>query len=141
MNSPSSLTKRASWVSLEDHFEKIQDLHLRDLFAQDPTRGKSFCVESVGIYLDYSKNRITKETLDGLFSLADESGLKAAIEAMFRGEAINITENRSVLHTALRAPRDSHIEVDGRNVVPDVHEVLDRMGEFCDRVRSGAWKG
>jgi glucose-6-phosphate isomerase len=141
MNSPTSLTKRASWVSLEDHFEKIQGLHLRDLFAQDPARGKTYSVESVGIYLDYSKNRITKETLDALFSLADESGLRASIEAMFRGDAINITENRSVLHTALRAPRDARIEVDGRNVVPDVHEVLDRMSDFCNRIRSGAWKG
>lgn len=141
MNSVAPLTKRASWRSLQDHFAKIQGQHLRELFAQDPSRGRTLGVEAVGIYLDYSKNRITQETLKHLFALAQESGLRSAIEAMFRGDAINITENRAVLHTALRASRDANVQVGGKNVVPDVYEVLDRMGDFCNRVRSGAWKG
>jgi len=141
MNSVAPLTSRASWRSLKDHFAKIQGQHLRELFAQDPSRGRTLGVEAVGIYLDYSKNRITQETLGHLFALAEESGLRSAIEAMFRGDAINITENRAVLHTALRASRDANVQVGGKNVVPDVYEVLDRMGEFCNRVRSGAWKG
>jgi len=135
------LTQRPSWKALQDHFQKIKGVHLRELFAEDPSRGRHFSIEAQGIYLDYSKNRITTETLSLLCALADESGLRGAIESMYRGDAINITENRAVLHTALRAPRNARIEVDGRNVVPDVHEVLDRMGAFCRRVRSGEWKG
>ena len=116
-------------------------MHLRDLFADDPKRGERMTAEAAGIYLDYSKNRITDETLKLLFQLAEESGLRARIDAMFRGEKINITENRAVLHVALRAPRGASIVVDGENVVPQVHAVLDKMAEFSDRVRSGAWKG
>lgn len=141
MTGVSPLTKRSSWGSLQKHFQEIRSVHLRELFAQDPSRGKNFAIDAVGIYLDYSKNRVTQETLKGLFALADESGLRPAIEAMFRGDAINITENRAVLHTALRAPRDARIEVAGKNVVPDVHEFLDRMSDFCNRVRTGDWKG
>jgi glucose-6-phosphate isomerase len=135
------LTQRSSWRALQDHYESIRSVHLRDWFAQDAGRGKSLGVQAVGIYLDYSKNRISDKTLKLLGALAEESGLRAAIEAMFRGDAINITENRAVLHTALRAPRDASIEVAGRNVVPDVYEVLDRMSYFCNRIRSGTWKG
>jgi glucose-6-phosphate isomerase len=141
MKTIAPLTQRASWKSLQVHFEKISRVHLRDLFGQDPARGRVFGIEALGMYLDYSKNRIDQETLKHLFALADESGLRSAIEAMFRGDAINLTENRAVLHTALRAPRDARIEVAGRNVIPDVYEVLDRMGGFCDRIRSGQWKG
>lgn len=141
MTEVAPLTERSSWKSLQAHFGEIEGLHLRDFFARDPDRGRKFCVESKGIYLDYSKNRITSETLKLLFALADESGLRDSIEAMFRGDAINITENRAVLHTALRASRDARIDVGGRNVVVDVHEVLDRMSVFCRRVRSGEWLG
>ena len=141
MKTTAPLTERTSWKSLQGHFSKIQGVHLRDLFSKDPQRGRVFGVEAEGIYLDYSKNRIDHETLKHLFALADESELRPAIEAMFRGDAINITENRAVLHTALRAPRDARIELGGRNVVPDVHEVLDQMSGFCDRLRSRQWKG
>ncbi|MFM8572947.1 MAG: glucose-6-phosphate isomerase [Pirellula sp.] len=141
MTSVAPLTQRSSWRALQDHYESIRSVHLRDWFAQDAGRGKSLGVQAVGIYLDYSKNRISDKTLKLLGALAEESGLRAAIEAMFRGDAINITENRAVLHTALRAPRDASIEVAGRNVVPDVYEVLDRMSDFCNRIRSGTWKG
>ena len=116
-------------------------MHLRQLFADDPTRGERLTAEAVGLYLDYSKNRITDETLKLLLQLAEESGLRARIDAMFRGDKINITENRAVLHVALRAPRGTSIVVDGENVVPQVHAVLDKMADFCNRVRSGAWKG
>src|SRR5499427_8745500 len=119
----------------------MSELHLRKLFADDPGRGERMAVEAVGLYLDYSKNRITYETLKLLLRLAEESGLQSRIEAMFRGEKINVTENRAVLHTALRAPRDASIVVDGENVVPKVHAVLDEMADFSDRVRSGEWKG
>jgi glucose-6-phosphate isomerase len=119
----------------------VKELHLRDLFAEDPRRGKRLTAEAVGICLDYSKNHITDQTLDLLFQLAEESGLRARIDAMFRGEKINITENRAVLHVALRAPRGATILVDGENVVPQVHAVLDKMVEFSNRIRSGAWKG
>ena len=135
------LTKRRAWKALTAHHRKVKDLHLRALFAEDPRRGKRLTAEAVGIYLDYSKNRITDQTLELLFQLAEESGLRARIEAMFRGEKINITENRAVLHVALRAPRGATILVDGENVVPQVHAVLDKMAEFSNRVRSGAWKG
>ena len=141
MKTTAPLTERTSWKSLQVHFSKIQEVHLRDLFSKDPQRGRVFGIEAEGIYLDYSKNRIDQETLKHLFALADESELRPAIEAMFRGDAINITENRAVLHTALRAPRDARIELGGRNVVPDVHEVLDQMSGFCDRLRSRQWKG
>jgi glucose-6-phosphate isomerase len=135
------LTARPAWRALGAHYEKVRDLHLRALFKQDAKRGERLTAEAVGLYLDYSKNRVTDETLDLLLRLADESGLRARIDAMFGGEKINITENRAVLHTALRAPRDSSVLVDGENVVPQVHAVLDKMSAFADRIRSGAWKG
>jgi len=119
----------------------LQNVHLRSLFADNPTRGERFAAEAVGVYLDYSKNRVTDATLQLLVQLAEESGLRARIDAMFRGEKINVSEQRAVLHVALRAPRGASIVVDGRNVVPDVHAVLDKMASFCDRVRSGAWIG
>src|SRR5229473_2644387 len=135
------LTERPAWKSLEAHLQKARSLHLRDLFAYDSERGRRFTAEAAGIYLDYSKNRITDETLELLTQLAEESGLRQRIDAMFQGEKINRTENRAVLHVALRAPRGTSIVADGKNVVPGVHEVLDRMTEFSNRVRSGAWKG
>lgn len=141
MSNTAPLTQRNSWKSLQRHYQELKGLHLRDLFAQDPQRGRTFSVEAVGIYLDYSKNRITQQTLKHLLELAEESNLRESIEAMFRGDPINITENRAVLHTALRSAPDACIEVSGKNVVPDVHEVLDRMSDFSDRVRSGAWTG
>jgi len=133
--------KRSSWTALASHYKKVSKLHLRDLFAEDPTRGERLSVEAVGLYLDYSKNRITDETLKLLLKLANEAGLKSRIEAMFTGEKINVTEKRAVLHTALRAPKDAVILVDGKNVVPEVHAVLDRMADFSNRVRGGEWKG
>src|SRR5438105_3432715 len=136
-----SLTQLSTWKALEEHYQKIQNEHLRTLFAQDPKRGGHFSCEAVGIYLDYSKNRITDETLRLLLELAESSGLRRRIDAMFGGDKINITENRAVLHVALRAPKDESIIVDGENVVPEVHAVLDKMAAFSDRVRSGAWKG
>src|SRR5215467_3801605 len=136
-----SLTEHPAWKALEGHYHEIRNLHLRQLFADDPRRGEHMTVEAAGIYLDYSKNRITAETLGLLIDLAEATNLRAQIDAMFRGEKINVSEQRAVLHTALRAPRGASILVDGRNVVPDVHEVLDRMAAFSERVRSGAWKG
>jgi glucose-6-phosphate isomerase len=135
------LTRRKTWKALGAHQKKIQRLHLRKLFAADPDRGTRMNVEAAGLFLDYSKNRITSETLRLLFALAKDCDLKARIQAMFRGEKINITENRAVLHVALRAPRNASIIVDGKNVVPEVHAVLDKMTAFSRRVRSGAWKG
>src|SRR5258706_6436313 len=135
------LTARPAWRALQAHHEKVRDLHLRTLFEQDPKRGERLTAEAAGLYLDYSKNRITDETLDLLMQLAEESGLRARIDALFAGEKINVPENRAVLHVALRAPRGTSIVVDGRNVVPDVHAVLDKMTDFCNRVRSGEWKG
>jgi len=135
------LTSRPAWKALEAHHQQIQGLHLRDLFAGDPARGERMTVEAQGIYLDYSKNRATDETVRLLVGLAEESGLRARIDAMFRGEKINVTEGRAVLHVALRAPRRASISVDGKNVVPDVHAVLDKMAGFCDRVRGGGWTG
>src|SRR5262245_45571334 len=135
------LTARPAWKALEAHYKNVRDLHLRKLFADDPTRGERLTVEAVGLYLDYSKNRVTDETLKLLLQLADESGLRERIDAMFRGDKINITENRAVLHVALRAPKRASIVVDGENVVPQVHAVLDKMADFSNRVRSGAWKG
>jgi glucose-6-phosphate isomerase len=133
--------KRQAWKDLGAHYKKVQELHLRDLFADDPKRGERLTVEAVGLFLDYSKNRITGETLSLLIRLAEESGLRERIDAMLRGEKINVTEKRAVLHTALRAPRDASIVVDGENVVPKVHAVLDRMSDFANRLRSGEWKG
>jgi glucose-6-phosphate isomerase len=135
------LTERPAWKSLSGHFEEVRGMHLRQLFDADPERGKRMTLEAAGIYLDYSKNRITDETIKLLVQLAEESGLRARIDAMFRGDKINITEHRAVLHVALRAPRGEAIVVDGQNVVPDVHKVLDKMADFANRVRSGAWKG
>ena len=130
-----------AWQALETHYQTLKELHLRQLFADDPKRGDRFTLEAAGLYLDYSKNRITDQTVKLLLQLADECQLRARIDAMFRGEKINITENRAVLHVALRAPKNASIVVDGENVVPQVHEVLDKMSDFCERVRSGAWKG
>ena len=135
------LTARAAWKALEAHCTSIRGVHLRRLFADDAKRGERLVAEAAGIYLDYSKNRVTDETLTLLFRLAEESGLRERIDAMFRGDRINVSEKRAVLHVALRAPKDVSIVVDGENVVPHVHAVLDRMAEFADRVRSGAWKG
>ncbi len=135
------LTARSSWKALQSHFGQIREAHLRDLFAADATRGERLTAEAAGLFLDYSKNRVTDETLSLLRALAGGAGLRERIEAMFRGDRINLTENRSVLHIALRAPRGSSILVDGKNVVPEVHRVLDAMADFADRVRSGAWKG
>jgi glucose-6-phosphate isomerase len=136
-----SLTSRPAWKALEAHCRKVRELHLRNLFADDPKRGERMTAEAVGIYLDYSKNRITDETLKLLLQLAEECGLRARIDAMFSGEKINITENRAVLHVALRASKGASITVDGEDVVPQVHAVLDKMAGFADRVRSGNWKG
>jgi glucose-6-phosphate isomerase len=136
-----SVASRPIWKALEAHHRRIRDLHLRKLFSDDPKRGERFTAEAVGLYLDYSKNRITGETLKLLFQLAEECGLRARIDAMFRGERINVTENRAVLHVALRAPKGASIVVDGENVIPQVHAVLDKMADFANRVRSGAWKG
>jgi glucose-6-phosphate isomerase len=136
-----SLTARPAWKALAAHAQQIQPRHLRQLFAEDPTRGERMAVDAVGLYLDYSKNRVTDETLRLLLQLAEESGLRARIDAMFRGDKINLTENRAVLHVALRAPRGTSILIDGENVVPGVHAVLDKMTDFANRVRSGAWQG
>jgi glucose-6-phosphate isomerase len=136
-----SLTRRPAWKELQAHYKQIRTTHLRTLFAGDPARGARMTAEGVGLFLDYSKNRITDETLRLLVKLAEESGLRQRIDAMFHGEKINITEKRAVLHVALRAPRGESILVDGQNVVPEVHAVLDKMAAFSDRVRSGDWKG
>ncbi len=136
-----SFTQRPAYAALQAHYETLKETHLRDLFAQDAERGTKFSLDAAGIYLDYSKNRITNETRSLLCQLATESGLKQRIEAMFSGEKINSTEGRAVLHTALRAASDAEVVVDGKNVVPDVHEVLGRMSKFAERVRSGEWKG
>jgi glucose-6-phosphate isomerase len=134
-------TARRAWQALAAHYEQVRELHLRQLFAADPTRGERLTAEAVGLYLDYSKNCITDATLQLLLQLAEESGLRACIDVMFRGEKINSTEDRAVLHVALRAPCGTSIVVDGENVVPQVHTVLDKMVDFCNRVRSGAWQG
>jgi len=135
------LRMRPAWALLEEHYQKLKGVHLRQLFADDPGRGERLAIEAAGLYLDYSKNRITDETLRLLLQLARESGLQNRIDAMFRGDKINVSENRAVLHVALRAPRGATILHDGRNVVPEVHAVLDRMADFANRLRSGAWKG
>src|SRR6201987_3717535 len=136
-----SLRSLPAWKALETHYSAARELQLRQLFADDPKRGERLALEAVGLYLDYSKNRVTDETIKLLLQLAEESGLRARIDAMFNGEKINITEKRAVLHVALRAPKDASILVDGKNVVPEVHAVLDRMSAFSERVRSGEWKG
>jgi glucose-6-phosphate isomerase len=136
-----SLVERSAWKALEKHFQAIQHMHLRQLFAEDPKRGERLTAEAVGIYLDYSKNRITVETLELLVRLAEECGLRERINAMFRGEPINHTEKRSALHIALRAPKGERIIAGGSDVVPEVHAVLDRMAAFADQIRSGLWRG
>jgi glucose-6-phosphate isomerase len=136
-----SLSERSAWKALQAHFQKIHEVQLGQMFTDDPARGERYTVETDGIFLDYSKNRITDETLKLLVQLAEDCGLRGHIDAMFRGEKINITENRAVLHVALRAPKGESIVVDGDDVVPSVHAVLDKMGAFSDRIRSGAWKG
>jgi glucose-6-phosphate isomerase len=135
------LRRRPAWQALTAHHEKVRRLRLRELFVDDPHRGERMVVETAGLYLDYSKNLITDETVRLLIALADEAGLRGHIDAMFAGEKINFTERRAVLHVALRAPRGSTIMVDGANVVPEVHAVLDKMAGFADRIRSGEWKG
>jgi glucose-6-phosphate isomerase len=139
--SPATLTMRPEWRALRAHADAMRDVHLRVLFAADPARGTRFAVEGAGLYMDYSKHRVTGETLERLFALAEASRLSDRIAEMFRGERINVTENRPVLHVALRAPRSASIIVDGRNVVADVHAVLDRMAVFANRIRSGEWLG
>jgi glucose-6-phosphate isomerase len=135
------LRQRAAWKALEAHYQGIRDLHLRQLFRDDTGRGERLTAEASGLFLDYSKNRVTDETLKLLVQLAEESGLRDRIDALFRGEKINVTEGRAVLHVALRAPKSESIVVDGQDVVPEVHAVLDKMADFADRVRGGAWKG
>ena len=135
------LTERPAWKALETHYQDVRNLHLRKLFGDDGKRGEHMTAEAVGIYLDYSKNRITDQTLKLLLQLAEESGLRERIDAMFSGERINTTENRAVLHVALRAPRGTSILLDGKNVVPRVHLVLDKMADFSHGVLTGAWKG
>jgi glucose-6-phosphate isomerase len=139
--SSTALTQRPAWQALETHYQKIKDVHLRHLFAADPQRGERFAIDEVGMYFDYSKHRITDETLRLLITLAEECRLRDRIDAMFRGDQINLTEGRAVLHVALRAPRGESIVIDGEDVVPQVHAVLDRMAEFVTQVRSGTWKG
>ena len=135
------LSQRPAWAALQAHYKRIAPLHLRKLFADDPRRGERLSLEAAGIYLDYSKNRVTDETLSLLLQLAQESGLRERIDAMFDGQHINVSEKRAVLHTALRAPKGATVRVDGENVVPQVHAVLDKMSDFTNRVRSGSWEG
>src|SRR5438034_1097492 len=135
------ITARPAWQALQAHYRQLRDIHLRKLFADDRERGKRMAIDAAGVYLDYSKNRVTEETLALLIRLAGESHLRERIDAMFRGDKINVTEQRPVLHVALRAPKGASIVVEGRNVVPDVHAVLDKMTDFANRVRSGEWKG
>src|SRR5260370_27979552 len=135
------LSQRPAWKSLAEHSKQIKKLPLRKLFAEDAGRGERLTAEAAGLFLDYSKNRITETTLKLLLQLAEESDLRARIDAMFTGEKINFTEHRAVLHVALRAPRDAVIMVDGRNEVPEVHAVLDKMSAFSNRIRRGDWKG
>jgi glucose-6-phosphate isomerase len=141
LTDPTRLTARPAWRALGEHHARVRDTELRELFASDPQRGERLTLEAEGVYLDYSKNRVTDETLRLLVQLAGESGLRGRIDAMFAGEKINVTEDRAVLHVALRAPRGQRIAVDGIDVVPAVHEVLGRMAEFANRVRSGRWLG
>jgi glucose-6-phosphate isomerase len=135
------LARLAAWKSLAEHNKQIKKLHLRNLFSEDPKRGERFTAEAAGLFLDYSKNRATDTTFKLLVQLAQECDLRAKMEAMFSGEKINVTESRAVLHVALRAPRDATILVDSKNVVPEVHAVLDKMADFSNRIRRGEWKG
>src|SRR5258707_3456539 len=139
--STTNLTEPPPWNALQEHYNQIQNRHLRTLFSEDPNRCESLTVEAAGLYFDYSKHRVTDETIRLLLALAEDRGLRARIDAMFRGDKINVAEKRAVLHVALRAPRGASILVDGKNVVPEVHEVLDRMAEFSTRVRDGSWTG
>jgi glucose-6-phosphate isomerase len=141
MSPTQSTGKHAVWPALEDHRRAMESRHLRNLFADDPARGEQMTAEAAGVFLDYSKNRIDNETLRLLIELAEQSGLRARIDAMFRGDKINVTEDRAVLHVALRAPRGASILVDGKNVVPEVHAMLDKMADFAERIRCGKWKG
>jgi glucose-6-phosphate isomerase len=134
------LTKRPQWKALEEHYQKMRNVHMRSLFADDPQRGDRLVAEGTGIYLDFSKNRITDETMQLLVKLAEECGLRENIDAMFQGKKINITENRAVLHTALRMPPTEKVLVDGIDVVPEVQAVLNRMAAFSEKVRSGQWR-
>jgi glucose-6-phosphate isomerase len=136
-----SLTRRPAWKALAAHYKEVKQLHLRELFAGDPSRGQRLTIEGAGLFLDYSKNRVTDRTIELLVQLAEESGLRGRIDAMFRGQKINVTEKRAVLHVALRAPAGASIVVDGKNVVPEVQSVLDKMSGFADRVRGGEWTG
>ena len=138
---PVKITTTPEWLAVQDHFNQIKDTHLRQLFASDPERGRVLTLDAADLHLDYSKNRLTSYTIDLLVKVAERAGLRERINAMWSGEHINVTEDRPVLHVALRAPRGSRITTDGHNVVPDVHEVLDRMSSFAERVRSGDWKG
>ena len=135
------LPERTAWQALKRHYDEIAGQNLRELFAADPGRGERLTAEAAGLYLDYSKNRVTDETIRLLVALAEESGVPEHRDAMFRGEHINVSEDRAVLHVALRMPADEHLVVDGTDVVAQVHEVLDRMADFANRVRSGDWKG
>ncbi|EAQ82810.1 glucose-6-phosphate isomerase [Blastopirellula marina] len=141
MTAAPSLTQTAAWQALQSHYDQLADVQLRDLFANEADRGEKFSLDAVGIYLDYSKNRITAETVSLLIALAEASGLRQRIDAMFRGDKINVTEDRAVLHTALRAPQGATIDVDGENVVPAVHAVLDKMAAFAAKIRGGDWRG
>src|ERR1700692_2058415 len=140
-SSAAPLVETPAWKALAAHYEKIRSIHLRTLFADDPQRGERMALAAEGLYFDYSKHRATGETLRLLIAIANKTGLRDRTEAMFRGEKINVTEKRAVLHVALRAPRDASIVIDGKNVVPEVHEVLDRMTDFSNRVRGGTWTG
>src|SRR5665213_3440490 len=135
------LRNRPAWTALNEHCTKIRSVHLRQLFAEDPQRAERFTTETLGLYFDYSKHRVTEETIRLLIDLAEQSGLRRHIDAMFAGDKINVTERRAVLHVALRAPESAQIFVDGTDVVPEVHTVLDKMAKFAAQVRSGAWKG
>src|SRR5947209_5817655 len=138
---PTPLTQRPSWQKLEEHYHTARNLHLRTLFAEDPHRGERFALEAVRIYLDYSKNRVNDETMRLLLELAESAGLRERIDAMFKGEKINVTERRAVLHVALRAPKDQSIIVDGEYVVLQVQAVLDKIADFSNQVLSWEWKG
>src|SRR5674476_1114762 len=138
---PLSLTAHPAWKALQAHFQKVRTLHLRQLFADDPQRGERFTAEACGLYLDYSKNRITDETLQLLVQLAEACNLREHIEAMFTGQKINVTEQRAVLHTALRAPKEERIIVNGIDIVPEVHAVLDEMADFTHKIHHGEWLG
>ncbi|MGH7178736.1 MAG: glucose-6-phosphate isomerase, partial [Tepidisphaeraceae bacterium] len=135
------LVSRPAWKALLSHSQRVREIHLRSLFAGDPKRGERFTIDAAGVFLDYSKNCVTDETVKLLVQLAAECDLRGRIDAMFRGKKINVTENRAVLHVALRAPKGASVMVDGKNVVPEVHAILDKMSDFSNRVRSGVWKG